>query len=108
MGIDDFTASNGWLWRFRKGFGLGRCERLSSAKQRAAVSSERTRREPEDFLAYLDAREQYHPRDVYVICWNQIYCAHLPFDLVKPDSDGDPWSPTTWRWSGSVSASFWA
>nr|XP_037290296.1 major centromere autoantigen B-like [Rhipicephalus microplus] len=75
MGIDDFTASNGWLWRFRKGFGLGRCERLSSAKQRAAVSSERTRREPEDFLAYLDAREQYHPRN--------------------PDSDGDPWSPTT-------------
>ncbi|XP_075730602.1 major centromere autoantigen B [Rhipicephalus microplus] len=55
MGIDDFTASNGWLWRFRKGFGLGRCERLSSAKQRAAVSSERTRREPEDFLASLVA-----------------------------------------------------
>uniref|UniRef100_A0A131YYX4 Centromere protein B n=1 Tax=Rhipicephalus appendiculatus TaxID=34631 RepID=A0A131YYX4_RHIAP len=89
MGIDGFTASNGWLWRFKKRHGFARCSRPSSAKQRAAVSSEGTRREPEDLLAFLGAREQYHPRDVYVIGWTQLYYALLPSDLVKPDPDGD-------------------
>lgn len=89
MGIDDFTASNGWLWRFKKRHGFARCKQPSLAKQRAAVSSERTRREPEDLLAFLGAREEYHPRDVYVIGWTQLYYALLPSDLAKPDPDGD-------------------
>lgn len=87
MGIDNFAASNGWLWRFKKRYGFVRCRRPSSAKQRAAASSERRRGEPQDFLAFLNVREQYHPRDVYVVGWAQLYYALLPSDIVKPDPE---------------------
>lgn len=86
MGIDGFTASTGWLCRFKKRHGFARCKKKPSAQRRA--SSSRQRGEPDDLVAFLHVREQYHPRNVYVVGWSQLYYALLPSDLAQPEAGG--------------------
>lgn len=86
MGIDGFTASTGWLSRFRKRHGFARCKKRPPAQRRDPSSTERRTGEPDDLVAFLQVREQYHPRNVYVVGWSQLYYALLPSDLAQPDA----------------------
>uniref|UniRef100_A0A023GKS5 Putative tigger transposase n=1 Tax=Amblyomma triste TaxID=251400 RepID=A0A023GKS5_AMBTT len=85
MGIDGFTASNGWLSRFNKRHGFLRYKKRATAQRAATV---KRRHEPNDFFAFLSAREQYHPRDVYAVGWTELYYALLPSDISQSHADG--------------------
>lgn len=84
MGIDGFTASSGWLSRFNKRHGFLRYKKRTSAQREAAA---RRCQEPNDFSAFLNAREQYHPRDVYAVGWTELYYALLPPDIAQSYPD---------------------
>ncbi|KAK8756311.1 hypothetical protein V5799_000986 [Amblyomma americanum] len=84
MGIDGFTASNGWLSRFNKRHGFMRYKKRTAVRKEAAA---RRCQEPSDFFTFLSAREQYHPRDVYAVGWTELYYALLPTDIAQSYPD---------------------
>lgn len=83
MGIDGFKASNGWLCRFNKRHGFLRPKRKQPSEQPGKDTAAEACRTANDFVAFLQVREQYHPRDVYVIGWTQLYHTFMPPDLVE-------------------------
>lgn len=83
MGIDGFKASNGWLCRFNKRHGFLRPRRKQPSEQPLKDAAAEACPTANDFVAFLRVREQYHPRDVYVVGLTQLYHTFMPPDLVE-------------------------